>query len=387
MQNNGTASVITLDSLLNSPIEMPDNAGASALEELTKAVNKVEDVLPGLEPLDDIPGNGNDDLKKDATPSDQLPDPIIIPDPLDSLPNVEEEIEPSTSIMYKEALKEVFGNELGVFVQEVDGEEKEFTLEDINVDKETFADILKSKIDEIKESANRNKISVEGTSDYLQKLIEVEKNGGDISGLLQMKQQLSDPLDGLDLDNPEDQREIIFLRGSASGQDQADLIRLIKAYEEDGILEEKAQQAYTTLRTAIDAKLNQAVMQADLDKRAKEEEFKVFKKSVKENLNQFQLNDKVKSKLVDLATKVDENGQLELDIRYKEFSRDPEKAARIALMLFDEEEFIKQVTSKEVTAKQLDNARKLKIIPRSSSIQEPVKTRASERTINISDLK
>jgi hypothetical protein len=383
MQNNGTASVITLDSLMNSPIEMPDNAGADSLAELTRTVNHVEEVLPGLDPLEEIvPGDG---LKQDATPSD-LP-PTITPDILDTvLPEAKEEIESSNSLIYKAALKEVFGNEIGAIVQEVDGEEKEFTLDEIDLDKETFADILKSKIEEIKESANRNKISVEGTSDYLQKLIEVEKNGGDISGLLQMKQQLSDPLDGLDLDNPEDQKEIIYLRGSASGQDQADLIRLIKAYEEDGILEEKAQQAYTTLRTAIDAKLNEAVLKAEMDKAAKEEEFKVYKKSVKENLSQFQLNDKVKAKLVDLATKVDEKGQLELDVRYTEARLNPEKAARLALMLFDEEEFIKQVTSKEVTAQKLEGARKLKIVPRSTSIQEPTKTRSSERTVNLSDL-
>lgn len=382
MQNEGKASVITLDSLMNAPIEMPNDKQTTE-DALHAALNPAQDVLPGLDPLVDIIP---DPVVVDATPSTATPDPII-PEPLNDLPPAIVQTESETSKMYKSALKDIFGNDLGVFVQEVDGEEKEFTLEDIEVDHETFVDILKSKNEEIKESATRNKISVEGISDYTQRLIEVEKNGGDISGLLQMKQQLSDPLDGLDLDNPEDQKEIIFLRGAASGQNEADLKRLIKMYDMEGILEEEAQKAYTTLRTAIDAKLNEAVIQSELAKKHREEEFKTFKKQVKENLNQFQLNDKVKSKLVDLATKIDEHGQLELDIRYKEYSRDPEKAARLALMLFDEEEFIKQVTNKEVTAKQLDSARKLKIIPRSSStIVEPNKTKASERTVHLSDL-
>jgi hypothetical protein len=89
---------------------------------------------------------------------------------------------------------------------------------------------------------------------------------------------------------------------------------------------------------------------------------------------------------MDIATKQNEEGKFELDNRYNEYRMDPEKAARIALFLSDEDEFIKQVTKKAVTEKQLDTARKIKIIPRSTQIVEPKKSIASDRSVNMADL-
>lgn len=391
MENQGKAAVITLDSLLNAPLvgaEEKETAEAA----LEAAVNPVPEVLPGFDPLIDgikvEPG-----LNKDATPSDPIlptdvdPEPAPI-DPLTLEPTNEPIVEPQSSLIYKNALKSIWGDELGGFIQEVDGEEKEFTLDEIEVDEETFADILKSKIEEIKESATRNKISAEGISEFTQKLIEVEKAGGDIRSLLEMKQAFSDPLEGLDLSNVEDQKEIILLRGAASGQNERDLKRLIKSYEEEGILEEIAQEAHTTLREAIDNAMSAELLKAEAAKAEAEAAYKIYKKDLKEKMNQFELKDTIKSKLVDMATKIDNKGVLDLDVRYNEARSNPEKASRLALFLYDEEEFIKQVTKNEIKNKQLETARKLKIIPRAHSIAEPAKPAGpSGKTINISQLK
>jgi hypothetical protein len=393
MENQGKAAVITLDSLLNAPLlgaEEKETAEAA----LDAAVNPIVDVLPGLDPLIDNIPNVEEGLNKDATPSDPILPfedannviPVAI-DPLTTEPVVDPVGEAKNSLIYKNALTSVFGNEIGAFIQEVDGEEKEFTLDDIEVDEETFADILKSKIEEIKESATRNKISIEGTSEFTQKLIEVEKSGGDIRSLLEMKQTYSDPLEGLDLDNVEDQKEIILLRGTASGQNERDLKRLIKSYEEEGILEEIAQEAHNSLREAIDSAMNAELEKSRQIKADAEAAFKVYKKDLKEKMNQFELKDNLKSKLVDLATKLNEKGGIDLDVRYNEARLNPEKASRLALFLYDEDEYIKQVTKKEIQSKQLETARKLKIIPRAHTIVDPGKPAPSGKTINISQLK
>ena len=393
MENQGKAAVITLDSLLNAPLVGADEQESSEAA-LEAAVNPVTEVLPGLDPLIDNIPSVDEGIKKDATPSDQtlpgegnIEDVIPTIDPLTEAPVVDTVAEAQASLIYKNTLKSIWGDEIGAFIQEVDGEEKEFTLDDIEVDEETFADILKSKIEEIKESATRNKISAEGISEFTQKLIEVEKSGGDIRSLLEMKQTYSDPLEGLDLDNVEDQKEIILLRGTASGQNERDLKRLIKSYEEEGILEEIAQEAHTTLREAIDNAMNIELDKAKENKARAEAAFKSYKKDLKDKMSQFELKDNIKSKLVDMATKINDKGALDIDERYNEARLDPEKASRLALFLYDEEEFIKQVTNREVQSKQLETARKLKIIPRAHNIVDPGKQAPSGKTINISQLK
>jgi hypothetical protein len=57
------------------------------------------------------------------------------------------------------------------------------------------------------------------------------------------------------------------------------------------------------------------------------------------------------------------------------------------LLFLDEQEFLKQVTRKEITNEKLETARKLKLIPRASQIPDPGKTRATEKVVNISQLK
>jgi len=393
MENQGKAAVITLDSLLNAPLVGAEEQESSEAA-LEAAVNPVTEVLPGLDPLIDNIPSVEDGIKKDAAPSDQtlpgennIEDVIPTIDPLTAEPVIDTVAEAQASLIYKNTLKSIWGDEIGSFVQEVDGEEKEFTLDDIEVDEETFADILKSKIEEIKESATRNKISAEGISEFTQKLIEVEKSGGDIRSLLEMKQTYSDPLEGLDLDNVEDQKEIILLRGTASGQNERDLKRLIKSYEEEGILDEIAQEAHTTLREAIDNAMNIELDKAKENKERAEAAFKSYKKDLKDKMSQFELKDNIKSKLVDMATKINDKGALDIDERYNEARLDPEKASRLALFLYDEEEFVKQVTKKEVQSKQLETARKLKIIPRAHNIVDPGKQAPSGKTINISQLK
>lgn len=393
MENQGKAAVITLDSLLNAPLVGAEEQESSEAA-LEAAVNPVTEVLPGLDPLIDNIPSVEDGIKKDAAPSDQtlpgednIEDVIPTIDPLTAEPVIDTVAEAQASLIYKNTLKSIWGDEIGAFVQEVDGEEKEFTLDDIEVDEETFADILKSKIEEIKESATRNKISAEGISEFTQKLIEVEKSGGDIRSLLEMKQTYSDPLEGLDLDNVEDQKEIILLRGAASGQNERDLKRLIKSYEEEGILEEIAQEAHTTLREAIDNAMDIELEKAKESRAKAEAAFKSYKKDLKDKMSQFELKDSIKSKLVDMATKINDKGALDIDERYNEARLDPEKASRLALFLYDEEEFVKQVTKKEVQTKQLETARKLKIIPRAHNIVDPGKQAPSGKTINISQLK
>lgn len=93
---------------------------------------------------------------------------------------------------------------------------------------------------------------------------------------------------------------------------------------------------------------------------------KNYKKDLRNNLDQFKLNDSVKNKIVTIATKEDDYGRFELDRLYYSFREDPSKAARLALFLLDEEEFVKQVTNDAVQNTKLNSAKKLKVVLGSS---------------------
>lgn len=394
MQNEGSAGVVSLQDLLeNNTVVKPVETQEQVEKEIVSTLNNEEPLLPGFV-FEDEKSNTEAKTETESTTEEgkevfgnTSEDPI-----LDFNGNKETEqdstIEPESSKIYRNTLKSLWGDEIGSIIQEVDGVEQEVSIEDIELDEQTFKDIFQSKIDEIQETANKNKISVEDVSEFTKNLIEIERNGGSLKDLLDIKQKFSDPLEGLDLDNTEDQKTVIYLKNQAAGQSEADIKRLIKSYEEEGILSEMAEEADSSLRSAIDAKVKAEVLKSEQDKKEREELFKKYKNEIKDTLGKtFELNDKAKSKLVDFATKANNEGKYQMDIVYNEMRLNPEKAAELILFMTDREEFVKQVTKKAVVEKQLEGARKLKIIRRTdsaSSLSAPVNT---NKAVRLEDLK
>ena len=127
-------------------------------------------------------------------------------------------------------------------------------------------------------------------------------------------------------------------------------------------MEEYGNAAYDELKVAIEAETEAKVKESRELVERKKELMKGFKKDLKENLSEFQLKDPLKNKIVELATKEDPDGRFSMDKMYTQWRTDPKKAARLALFLLDEEEFIKQVTNKAVVTSKLDSARKRVIV-------------------------
>ena len=74
----------------------------------------------------------------------------------------------------------------------IDGEEVPFEKADIT--DEMFAQIAKFQNDEIKEGLLKDKVETKGISDFTKKLIEIEKNGGDVNQAIHVYRTLQDPL-------------------------------------------------------------------------------------------------------------------------------------------------------------------------------------------------
>lgn len=364
MENEEKAGLISLESLTGKDIGEVTNDKKEATEkELeSKLTGKSTDsFFPGLDSL------GEFEEEEAETEQEEEEEPKVITEnkPEEAISKVVKE----SSSNYKELLKGMWGDSIDTIVQEVDGEEVEVSIDDMDIDEEMFQTIIQSKIEQEKENAGKNKISTEGMSDFAISLIEIDKNGGDISELLEMKRAYSDPLDNLDISTPNGQKQAIYLRKKASdpNQDDDEIILLIDAYEKKGILEEKAEIAERELRGAFEMQVEARKRAAIETQEARGKMLDDYKKDLKSQVsNQFALNDNVIKKLVSIATKSDDDGRFELDSRYSEYRRDPQKAARLALFLLDEEEYIKQVSSKEVNNEKIKSA-KLKLRTKASS--------------------
>jgi hypothetical protein len=275
--------------------------------------------------------------------------------------------EPETSKFYKSVIKELWGDEFDTIIQEgEDGEEVEVKLDEIEMTAEVFKDIYASQLEAMKEKLTANKISADGISDFTKNLIEIDKRGGNITELLQMKQQVLDPLEGLDLDEVDHQKYAVALYYNLQGtRSEKEIDILIKGYEAEGTLEDLARQATEVLKEDVKKRVEQEKQIAIESEAKRKELMKSYKKDLRENLDRFELKDPIKSKIVDLATKVNQNGKFDIDLKYGEIRRDPERMAELALYLLDREEFIKQVSNKEVQKSKLDAGKKLRMIKRS----------------------
>lgn len=266
---------------------------------------------------------------------------------------------------FKQVINSLVENKIFEGFDTIETEEGEISFDDFEVDENTFVDIIKSKLDEIKETAASN--TTKGLSDFTKHLLEIEKNGGNVSQALETYQNFQNPLESFDLSDEIDQQKVIFMKyHQVMGMEKDVVMDLIEGFLNKGKLEDEAIKADTEIRNAVSKQLDAINEQAKKDKEKKKENLKVYRDKLRENLNSFDINDNYKRKILDLATKEDDNGNFQLDSVYYEIRNNPEKAASLILFLTDPEEYNKQITNKEVRNTQLDTFKKLKLVKRGS---------------------
>ena len=276
-----------------------------------------------------------------------------------------EENKTSDIFDFKQVINSLVENKIFEGFDTIETEEGEISFDDFEVDENTFVDIIKSKLDEIKETAASN--TTKGLSDFTKHLLEIEKNGGNVSQALETYQNFQNPLESFDLSDEIDQQKVIFMKyHQVMGMEKDVVMDLIEGFVNKGKLEDEAIKADTEIRNAVSKQLEAINEQAKKDKDKKKENLKVYRDKLRENLNSFDINDNYKRKILDLATKEDDNGNFQLDSVYYEIRNNPEKAASLILFLTDPEEYNKQITSKEVRNTQLDTFKKLKLVKRGS---------------------
>lgn len=370
------AKILSLSSLMTEQIGVVDDREQSDLD--LKAAVTGEEKKDNFFGLDEAKANEEAKLEVEATKAEatKAEETEEAKEALE--PKLEDKAESDKTIeledtggfeaneqsnFYKRSLKAMFGDTISHIIEEdSEGNEVEVLLEDTVVTEEFYNQIVKSKLEEIKAEASKDKISTKGVSDFARDLVEIDRNNGDISELLKAKEAYSDPLDNLDLTNESDQAQAVYLRMMAGGQDEDTTRRLINSYKAEGILEEKAIEAESELKEAIQLQVEKAKEASKAQAEQRRSLLKDYKKDIKGSLDKYQLNDNIKNKVVSLATKEDETGRFELDKVYYKHRENPQDAADLALFLLDKEEFIKQVTNTAVSKAKLVTAKKLRVV-------------------------
>jgi hypothetical protein len=270
------------------------------------------------------------------------------------------EEETSESFSYNDVARQLIESGVWENFETLETEDGEVSLDEVALDAETFMDLQKQQI-ALKVERETNQLS-----DFTQQLIRIEKNGGDVQTALNSYQKYKHPLESLDMENVEDQRAAIFLAQSAK-LPKEEVLANIRDYEKAGTLADRAVESKRNLEQAF-AKQMELLEQQGIERKEKEVQLlKEYKKGIGTNLEaDFELTPTYRKKLVQAATQADEQGTYELDRVYREFRKDPKKAAALALFLLDPEEYQNQITGKAQATLKRKEFVKMRLTPKTT---------------------
>lgn len=283
----------------------------------------------------------------------------------ETVEGVEEET--SNSKFYKSIISDLVKEGLWESFDGIEDENGEvIPLDQVNIDKDVFYSIVASKIEEIKSKASENKISVDGVSDFMKRMIELEKKGGNVRQAMETYNALTNPIEALDLEKTEDQRKMVWLRYKLENKlDDQTITDIIVSREMSGKLEETAKQAKSQLEKAAEMQLQNLEQQAKERQQKEREEIKQYRADLNDVLNkEFKLKDSTKTRLLDLATKRDKEGLYGIDYLYKQAMETPEKATKLLLFLTNEEEYNQQISEKKVREGKINTMKSIRLVPK-----------------------
>ncbi len=230
-----------------------------------------------------------------------------------------------------------------------DEEGNEIPITEADLDEEETIGLINKVIEERVSSELADKVSTKGISDFTKKLIEIEKNGGNVQQALETYNTYKSPMDEIDISDKDGQVDAIYLTLSAKGLSDDDITSLIETYDTNGELEERAKKAKKDLDIAFEKQMEK-INQEAIDRKNEYKDFvKKYSEDIKKEISgSFQLRPELVNKLVDISSKEGNDGRFEMDKIYQDIRRDPKRSAALTLFLLDKEEYDRQVSSKKV---------------------------------------
>lgn len=246
----------------------------------------------------------------------------------------------------------------------------EVSFDELDIDRDTFLQLLKYNQNKAVSDVANNSVSVDGMSEFTKSLINIEKNGGNITQALQAYQSIKEPLNSIDIESQQGQIDVVMLRLQQNGIVGEDAKDLIESYINKGVLESKAYEFKKQLDDAFDNYIKQQEQKAIDEEKAYRESLKNYKINLKSSLKtfkEFNLSDNHIKKLVDVATTELPNGKFEFDTMLDVMRSNPEDAAELLLFVSDKEAYLQAKTKELLNKQNVDTLKKISLIPKGNS--------------------
>ena len=241
-----------------------------------ETTNEVDD-----EPI--TPSTEEEEVKEETSPATEEGEELTIPtEPVN--PPKEEKPEPNivsseSSNKYKNILDTLMKSKVIEAFDTIETEDGEIPLSEYDLDEESFAGIIQAQIENARSEGEKN--TTKNVSDFTKHLIEIEKNGGNVSQALETYNMYQDPLDNLDLSIELDQQKAVFMKyHQLKGMDKETTMDLIESFMNKGKLEEEALKADAEIRGAIDKQMEALNNQAVAQKEEKKKQLKLYSDGV-----------------------------------------------------------------------------------------------------------
>lgn len=358
-------------------------------------------------PLDDVNKTASTDKNKTPEASTEATEEVV-ETPTIELPNlntgkdksednleglseldkgIDLEVPPVTGeVNYKSVLQDLIQEGILPDIEAFETEDGEVSFEDMEINKDTLLTLIKQTQDGIKEDMKASSVDIEGISDFTKKLINIEKHGGNVQQALETYQQVKHPIESIDLSDLRGQKAMCYLRLQAQGIDDTLAKDLIKSYELQGVLEDRALESKEQLDKAFTDSIVQQEAQAIEEEKQFKTALKTYRATLDNVLKDQQVTDTHRKKLLDIATKPTESGDFELDTLIENFRKNPIDAADLIMFVTDKDQFIKNKAEVLVKQERVSTLRKISVIPKGKSSNLTVPEKSTREDPNLLDL-
>lgn len=263
---------------------------------------------------------------------------------------------------------------------DIDGEEVIISELD-TLDEETFLQLQKSQEEARNEDLKDKYINKEELDDISLQIIEISKNKGDISKVLEVKKKFIDPLEKYDLEDELHQEALVrqkYQIESNNTLSQEDIDIIIEKRKKDLVLDKEAEEFAARLKTSFSNMMKAEQEKAEKERDTLKENEKVTKKSVRDILSKnYQLNDSATKSLLNFVSLSGEEDPL-ID-HVKKLKEDPEQLAELIMFLNKKKEYLKAVGENATKGKEMDVLRKLNFIPKQKEVKSGKQEQKEEK--------
>jgi len=294
--------------------------------------------------------------------------------PLDISPKEEEvkkSISTTPSVFRDIALKYIEKGKWSEDLAIEDAEGNVVAVKDLeSIDEDTFFQIEEA-VKAAKEEGDKDKIiSIEGLDERKKNLIDIIKEGGELSDIFKTQEELSQylsPFHGLDLDDEATQERIYYnalIKYNKLDDDTAQTV--VEKAKKDLTLDDKVKIFVDKYNKNFEGYVEKKKSELIASKAEEVKKNVEFKKALTAEYKKFEIKEALSKKLASLAT-LQKDGDFEIDSIYSQKMEDPAEAAELMLFLTDKESYLKHKLSAGINKEHLKVRQTIKIVPKDTT--------------------